>query len=390
MKKMIFLSIFMLVLTQTVLAQQTFYNVTPGNGNGLAFWSDGTYKIHMGTGAEYFYGPVQDYSIKMNMSAGTPSRGWTWGVISQAPVAAINTLGNMQIAGNFVSAGDIKAGSSTINSNSNYLAMMKGVGAVDGSYEWTGFYSGNTRQGIILYDGAWTGANGLTNEFSISAEAGNKLTLNTQGPDIALMPKGGNVGIGTTTPAAKLEVVGPITGNGATIRASGGGDVLLNSGGSVFFDGNYSYASGNYIRPVSSNTQSYFTSGVERMRIDATGNIGIGTTTPDAKLAVKGQIHAQEVKVDLLGSIAPPDYVFASNYQLPTLDYIKTYIDQNKHLPEIPSAKEIETNGVNLGEMNMLLLKKIEELTLYQIETKQIIEALISRIKILETKSQQK
>lgn len=99
------------------------------------------------------------------------------------------------------------------------------------------------------------------------------------------------------------------------------------------------------------------------------GNLGIGTIFPDAKLAVKGTIHSQEVKVDMLGSMVP-DYVFSNNYQLPTLTEVKTYIDQHKHLPEVPSAKEMEANGVNLGEMNMLLLKKIEELTLYVIELK--------------------
>jgi hypothetical protein len=63
-----------------------------------------------------------------------------------------------------------------------------------------------------------------------------------------------------------------------------------------------------------------------------------------------------------------PDYVFEKSYSLPSLEEVKSYIDQNKHLPEVPSAKEMESNGVNLGEMNMLLLKKIEELTLYVIE----------------------
>jgi|GEM_PF-3687327 len=96
------------------------------------------------------------------------------------------------------------------------------------------------------------------------------------------------------------------------------------------------------------------------------GNVGIGTTSPDAKLAVSGQVHAQEVKVSI--TVPGPDYVFDKEYNLTPLGEIKTYIDQNKHLPEIPSAKDMEKNGVQLGEMNMLLLKKIEELTLYVIE----------------------
>jgi len=98
------------------------------------------------------------------------------------------------------------------------------------------------------------------------------------------------------------------------------------------------------------------------------GKVGIGNTNPDAMLTVTGQVHAQEVKVTV--NAPGPDYVFEKDYKLTSLEEIKNYIDQNKHLPEVPSAKEMEKNGVQLGEMNMLLLKKIEELTLYVIELK--------------------
>ena len=69
--------------------------------------------------------------------------------------------------------------------------------------------------------------------------------------------------------------------------------------------------------------------------------------------------------------------MFEPDYKLTSLDEIKNYIDQNKHLPEVPSAKEMEKNGVQLGEMNMLLLKKIEELTLYVIELNRKLTELI-------------
>jgi hypothetical protein len=97
------------------------------------------------------------------------------------------------------------------------------------------------------------------------------------------------------------------------------------------------------------------------------GNVGIGTTTPDSKLTVAGNIHAQEVKVTTTaGSV--PDYVFTNDYKLRSLKDVEDFIKQNSHLPEIPSAKEIEKNGLMLAEMNMNLLKKIEELTLYSID----------------------
>lgn len=98
-------------------------------------------------------------------------------------------------------------------------------------------------------------------------------------------------------------------------------------------------------------------------------NVGIGTTSPDEKLTVKGKIHTQEVRVDMLGPLVP-DYVFNTNYKLKSLQEVEKYINENKHLPEIPSAQEIEKNGLMLAEMNMALLKKIEELTLYMIEIK--------------------
>lgn len=97
---------------------------------------------------------------------------------------------------------------------------------------------------------------------------------------------GGNVGINNTNPGAQFDVTGPATGSGITIRAGGGGDVVLNSGGSLFFDGNYSYATGNYIRPMAANTQSFFTSGSERLRITSTGNVGVATTSPTSLFSV--------------------------------------------------------------------------------------------------------
>lgn len=98
------------------------------------------------------------------------------------------------------------------------------------------------------------------------------------------------------------------------------------------------------------------------------GNVGIGTKSPDATLTVNGNIHAKEVKVDL--AVPAPDYVFEDKYDLRSLDEVEAYIKDNRHLPEIPSAAEIEKKGIDVGEMNMMLLKKVEELTLYVIELK--------------------
>ncbi|MGB0521986.1 MAG: hypothetical protein ACPGJS_03455 [Flammeovirgaceae bacterium] len=83
---------------------------TPGHGRGIRFWNSDEYKIHMGNSAEYKYGPVQDYSIKMNMNNDAQGdRGWTWGVVGATPIAALSMRGNMRIKGSFEAEGNITA-----------------------------------------------------------------------------------------------------------------------------------------------------------------------------------------------------------------------------------------------------------------------------------------
>ncbi|MBB5622616.1 hypothetical protein HDE69_003694 [Pedobacter cryoconitis] len=101
------------------------------------------------------------------------------------------------------------------------------------------------------------------------------------------------------------------------------------------------------------------------------GNVGIGTTSPDSRLTVNGTIHSKEVLVDLNGNGAWPDYVFKPEYNLLSLDEVKLFVDKNHHLPDMPTEKEVEMKGINLGEINKLLVKKVEELTLYLIQQKQ-------------------
>jgi len=105
-----------------------------------------------------------------------------------------------------------------------------------------------------------------------------------------------------------------------------------------------------------------------------------------SQVTVDGKIRSEEVKVEIING---PDYAFEPDYKLRTLKEIKKYISENKHLPEIPSAKEMETNGVDLGDMNMRLLKKIEELTLYQIELLERLEKLeVEKNRIIELEKQ--
>lgn len=112
------------------------------------------------------------------------------------------------------------------------------------------------------------------------------------------------------------------------------------------------------------------------------GVVGIGTTTPDLayKLSVNGTIRAKEIKVNTGWS----DFVFSPDYKLTPLDELENSIKLNRHLPDIPTAKEVEIDGVSLGEMQSKLLQKIEELTLYVIKLNKENEGLKNRIALLE------
>ncbi|WP_343308207.1 hypothetical protein AAHN97_13715 [Chitinophaga niabensis] len=112
---------------------------------------------------------------------------------------------------------------------------------------------------------------------------------------------------------------------------------------------------------------------LERMRINNNGNIGIGTAKPQYKLAVEGTIGARKVKVT---QESWADFVFDPAYKLPTINETAQYIQQHKRLPGIPSETEVKEKGLDVGEMNKLLLQKIEEQMLYIIELKKEVEAL--------------
>lgn len=111
------------------------------------------------------------------------------------------------------------------------------------------------------------------------------------------------------------------------------------------------------------------------------GRVGIGTNNPQAKLSVNGNIIAKEIEVSVDGW---PDFVFEKDYSLLPLKEVAKYIQKNKHLPNIPSEKEVLKEGLNLGKMDALLLQKIEELTLYMIQQQKDIEFLKKENELLK------
>ncbi|MBP2833274.1 hypothetical protein J8281_13855 [Aquimarina sp. U1-2] len=175
----------------------------------------------------------------------------------------------------------------------------------------------------------------------------------------------GNLGIGTNNPTSRLSIkkggqsINFLTGTNSS-------SYELNVG--INNDG-INIANNSKVRGFNFKNANGLL-----LKITHTGNIGIGTKNPDAKLTVKGKIHAEEVKIDL--SVPAPDYVFKKDYALLTIDEVQQHIQEKGHLPNIPSAKVMETEGVDLGIMNMKLLEKIEELTLYTIEQERKIKQL--------------
>jgi hypothetical protein len=171
-----------------------------------------------------------------------------------------------------------------------------------------------------------------------------------------------------------------LTGNNTAIgyqagySSTGGGNVMLG------YQAGYSETGSNKLYIANSSTATPLIYG------DFTsGNVGIGTNQINDtayKLFVEKGIHTRKIKVD---ATAWADYVFDKDYKLPTLPEVDKYIQQNKHLPGVQSTAEVEKNGIDLGENQATLLKKVEELTLYLIELKKDNETLKLRLEKLES-----
>lgn len=199
----------------------------------------------------------------------------------------------------------------------------------------------------------------------------------------------GNTLIGTSTDNGnKLQVNGHIWSTGLTIPNGAVAGMVLTSDGS----GNATWqpaggGGGNYwpvllpatVRQIGNTTNEslqVITNNTNRIHIAAGGNVGIGTTNvADAnyKLFVEGSIRTRKVRID---QVAWPDYVFHPTYVLRPLREVERYIRDHNHLPEIPSAAQVAKEGIDVGNNQALLLKKIEELTLYIIQLEKRVDDL--------------
>ncbi|MEO9804386.1 MAG: hypothetical protein ABJF04_14105 [Reichenbachiella sp.] len=278
-----------------------------------------------------------------------------------------------------------------MNSDNGYESVLRIVGKRGGS----------NHQHPMLTFGTEKASNGvlelgaITSFYQWGGEGG--LQFLTKQADQDLMPRMtidryGNVGIGTNEPGNQLEVhqvlnsdngyesvlriVGKRGGSNhqhpmltfGTEKASNG---VLELGAITSF---YQWGGEGGLQFLTKQADHDLT---PRMTIDRYGNVGIGTTTPDSKLTVAGKIHSQEVQVTVN---AGADFVFEEDYDLTSLEELDQYVKENKHLPEIASAKEMESEGIHLAELNIKLLQKIEELTLHLIEQNRRIEELEKKV----------
>ena len=186
----------------------------------------------------------------------------------------------------------------------------------------------------------------------------------------------GNVGIGVTVPAARLE----IGGVGEPLRLSRAGAGTWSFGLTSDPMGLGVSVPMTSLTLVNRASTGDFAIGSRAgaqptFIVKNNGSVGIGTLDPKSyKLAVEGTVGARRIKVTQQADWA--DFVFESNYKLSSLSEVEKFIIEHKHLPDVPSAKEVAKDGVDLGEMNKILLQKIEELTLHMIELEKQVKEL--------------
>lgn len=235
--------------------------------------------------------------------------------------------------------------------------------------------------------------NGFMNGYILTSDPyGNAIWSNPRSIDIGVWERNGNIvyvnqdkriGIGTSTPRECLELTGnaiiggDIFGRKASyipLKIYAGASELdgsfislennIGAGGSIKF---YSVGPGSRIE--------FHSNGNQLMSIRADNNIVIGNPNPEGQINMKvnGEIHSNLIKVEVTGWW---DEVFNYDYNLQSLGEVENYIKEHKHLPDFPSESEVLNNGIDVAQMNSLLLKKIEELTLYVIELEKKVNTL--------------
>jgi plastocyanin len=277
-----------------------------------------------------------------------------------ASPTAGGTIGLSPAGGSYASGTTVTA---TATANSGYTFTS-----------WSGALTGSTNPGTITMNANKT----LTATFTATTTYALTITTPTNGT-ITASPAGPNYASGTTvtltaTPSSGYQFSswgGSASGTISPTTLTMNGNKTVSATFSALPAGADNL--GNHTATQNIKLGTYWLSGDggnEGIRVDASGNVGIGTANPTQPLTVRGKILATEVEV--VSSIAA-DYVFEPEYQLMPLTDLELYLRQNKHLPNIPSAADFAKQGQNLGKMDDLLLRKIEELTLYMIKQDKVV-----------------
>ena len=270
-----------------------------------------------------------------------------------------------------------------------------------------------------------TASNTYASTSYLGWSVADPLIFKINGTQLMTLTSAGYLGIGTTSPGAKLDIESPKYSTDAqTVKAgvagsplqglgTAGGDIALyttlgsGTNATVFLSSIYNDGSGTTAYGVASTDMyavNYFagptsigtSAGGGYLQVSGSACIGYsaGTGSPAVKngltvqghvligetsqtntaylLDVAGEIRANELTVNTTGA----DFVFDKDYSLMNLSDLEKSINANKHLPGVPSASEMQKNGMSVGETNKVLLQKVEELTLYLIDQDKKIEKL--------------
>ena len=258
------------------------------------------------------------------------------------------------------------------------------IGAADSVYSH--FYTDRSAYFFnkpIHVAGGTIAAYGMPNSLKFQTDNTNRMVINSDG-DIELF---GDIYLnGTINGADKYNQSTRIQSQYgyADIGAVNAGYFHFYTDRPGFYFGKTLTINGGKIRSASGNNLYLNTFDPTRVTIlNKNGNVGIGVDDPKHKLDVAGTIHADELITDgtiraseIIVSTTGADFVFANDYELRPLSEVKTFIQENKHLPEIKSAQEMQENGIGVNELQTQLLQKIEELTLYILQQEERIKAL--------------
>jgi hypothetical protein len=222
------------------------------------------------------------------------------------------------------------------------------------------------------------------NDLRLGTLSGNnsgKLIFRFNGVNKNAMDVNGKLGLGTTTPSSLLH----LKGSNELLRIEGT-DAYIG-----FYSGStqkaFIWRTGDNLKLASNSGSVILGNNVtgDHVFILSDGRVGIGTSTPKSgyKLSVEGKVACRELKVE---TAAWPDYVFSEEFQLMPLSEVENFITKNNHLPGIPSAAAVVGEGLDVGAMQVKMMEKIEELTLYVIDLQKQNDALKEKVTLLENR----